>query len=136
MKVGPDALGTAENVSGSVKHENGTRRRRYRRKWVMERKTLKLGPTSSVPPKMSLGPQNMKTGPDALGTAKSVSESAKHGKRDMSASVPLKMSRGAQNMKTGSNALGTAENGSGCVKHENGTGRPMYRRKRVRERKT
>jgi hypothetical protein len=26
MKTGPDALGTAENESGSAKYENGTRR--------------------------------------------------------------------------------------------------------------
>jgi hypothetical protein len=32
MKTGPDALRTAENVPGSAKNENGTRRRRYRRK--------------------------------------------------------------------------------------------------------
>jgi hypothetical protein len=34
MKKGPKALGTAENVSESAKHENGTRRPRYRRKRV------------------------------------------------------------------------------------------------------
>jgi hypothetical protein len=39
MKTGPDALGTNENESGSAKHENGTRRLRYRRKRVWERKT-------------------------------------------------------------------------------------------------
>jgi hypothetical protein len=32
MKMGPDALGTAENESGRAKHEIGTRRPRYRRK--------------------------------------------------------------------------------------------------------
>jgi hypothetical protein len=50
MKTGPDSLGTAENVSGSAKHENGSRRPRYRRK--------------TTP-----GAQSKKTGPDALGTA-------------------------------------------------------------------
>jgi hypothetical protein len=39
MEVGHDALDTAENVSESAKLENGTRRCRYRRKRVMERKT-------------------------------------------------------------------------------------------------
>jgi hypothetical protein len=58
MKMGPDALGTPEdesgsakrekgfdaldtpkNMSGIAKHENGTRRPRYRRKHVWERKT-------------------------------------------------------------------------------------------------
>jgi hypothetical protein len=32
----------------------------------------------SVPPKMGLGEQNMKTEPDTLGTAENGSESAKH----------------------------------------------------------
>jgi hypothetical protein len=32
LKTGPNALGTAENVSGLAKHENGIRRPRYRRK--------------------------------------------------------------------------------------------------------
>jgi hypothetical protein len=32
MKKGPDALDTAENESGSVKQENGTRRPRYSQK--------------------------------------------------------------------------------------------------------
>jgi hypothetical protein len=61
MKTGPDvleiaenesgrALDTAENKSGSAKHE-------------------KCDPTPSmIPPKMSLGAQNKKTGPDALST--------------------------------------------------------------------
>jgi hypothetical protein len=35
----PNALGTAQNDFGSVKHENGTRRLRYRLKQVRERKT-------------------------------------------------------------------------------------------------
>jgi hypothetical protein len=39
MKTGLDALGIAENESGSAKHENGTSRRRYCRKRVQERKT-------------------------------------------------------------------------------------------------
>jgi hypothetical protein len=32
MKTGPDALGNVENESGRGKHENGTRRPRYRQK--------------------------------------------------------------------------------------------------------
>jgi hypothetical protein len=39
MKTGLDALGTAENGSGSAKHENGTRRCWNRQKRVRERKT-------------------------------------------------------------------------------------------------
>jgi hypothetical protein len=39
VKTGPDALGTAENESWSGKHEIATRRPRYRRKRVRERKT-------------------------------------------------------------------------------------------------
>jgi hypothetical protein len=59
MKMGFDALGTAENVSGIAKHENGTR-------------------TSNVPPKMRTGAQNMKTEQDDLSTAENESASAKH----------------------------------------------------------
>jgi hypothetical protein len=54
--------GTSEKVFGSAKHENETRR-------------------LSVPPKMSLGAQNMKTGPDALCTAENESRSVKHENR-------------------------------------------------------
>jgi hypothetical protein len=39
MKMGPDTLNTAGNESGSAKQEKGTRRPRYRRKRVRERKT-------------------------------------------------------------------------------------------------
>jgi hypothetical protein len=97
----------------------------------------------------------MKTGLDALGTAENEFTSAKHEngtlhpryrrkrvrerktlKRDTTPSVPPKMSQGAQNMKKGPNALATVENESGSAKHENGTRRPRYRRKQVRERKT
>jgi hypothetical protein len=39
-------------------------------------------------------------------------------------------------MKTGPDALGTAENKYENIKYENGTRRPRYRRKRVREHKT
>jgi hypothetical protein len=39
MKTGPDALCIAENVSGSAKYENGTRRPQYRQKRVRARKT-------------------------------------------------------------------------------------------------
>jgi hypothetical protein len=38
-KKGPVAPVTAENESGSAKHENGTRRPRYRQNRVRERKT-------------------------------------------------------------------------------------------------
>jgi hypothetical protein len=34
-------------------------------------------------------------------------------------------------MKTGPDTLGTAENDYECAKHENGTRRPLYRRKRL-----
>jgi hypothetical protein len=78
MKTGPEALGTAENESGSTKHENGTRRSSYRQKRVRECKTLKRETTPSLPPKNSPGAQNMKTGPDALGTAEIESECVKH----------------------------------------------------------
>jgi hypothetical protein len=71
-------LGTTENESGRAKHENGTRRPRYCRKWLWERKTWKVDPTSSVPSKMSPGAENMKRDSDALGTVVNKSEIAKH----------------------------------------------------------
>jgi hypothetical protein len=91
METGPDALDTAKNESGSVKHENGSRRPWYSRKRVRERKTWIRDPTPSKSPKTSTGVPNMKTGP------------------------------GAQKMKTGPDALRPAENESGSAKHENGT---------------
>jgi hypothetical protein len=69
MKIGPDALATAEKVSGNIRHEDGTRRPPHRRKSVRERKTLKRDPTPSLSSKMSSGAQIIKTVPDALGTA-------------------------------------------------------------------
>jgi hypothetical protein len=91
MKTGPDALGTVENESGSVKNENGTQRPRYHQKRVLARKIRKRDP----PPryrrkrknetrrpwllsKTSSGAQNMKIGPDALGTDENEFRSAKH----------------------------------------------------------
>jgi hypothetical protein len=78
MKTGRVALGTAENVSGRLKHENGTRRPRYRRKRVRALKSLIRDMIPSIPPKMSLVAQNMKTGPVALGTAENEYGHAKH----------------------------------------------------------
>jgi hypothetical protein len=127
MKTGPDTLGTAENESGSAKHENGT-------------------PTPPIPSKMIPGAQNMKMRPDALGTAENEYGRAKHEngtrrpryrrkrvrerktrKRDPTPSVPPKKIRGAQNIKTGPDTLDTAENDSGSAKYENGTRRPWNR---------
>jgi ferredoxin len=78
MKMGPDALGTVKNVSGRAKYENGTQCIWHCGKCVREHKTCKRDPTLSVPPKTSLGAQNMKTGPDALGTAENEYGSTKH----------------------------------------------------------
>jgi hypothetical protein len=58
----------------------------------------------------------MKIEPDTPGTAENESGSAKHEMRPFT--------------------LGTAENESEIAKHENGTRRPRYRRKCVRESKT
>jgi hypothetical protein len=77
MKTGPDALGTAENVSGRAEHENGISRPHYRRKLVRARKTLKRDPTPSVPSSTSMVAQYMKTGIDALGIAENESGRAK-----------------------------------------------------------
>jgi hypothetical protein len=78
MKTGPDTFITAENEYGSAKHENGTRHPRYRGKVFSECKTFKRDPTPSVPPKMSPGAQNMKTGSDPIGTTEKQSGRAKH----------------------------------------------------------
>jgi hypothetical protein len=157
MKKVSDALGNAENMSGSAKHENGKGRPRYRRirvredkickregtpsvpprtsphpryrrKLVRARKTRKRDTTPSVPQKTCRGAQNIKMGPDALGTAKT-SPGAQNKKIGHTPPVPPKMSLGAQNKKTGPDAPGTAENESGNAKQENGTRRPRYRRK-------
>jgi hypothetical protein len=104
MKTGPDAIGTAQNGSESAKQENGNRRRRYRKKLVRERKTRKRDLTPSVPPKMSHGAQNIKSGLDAIGIVENESGSAKH--------------------ETEPDALGTAEIESWSAKHENRTRRP------------
>jgi hypothetical protein len=73
MKIGPDALGVAQNESESAKHEDGTRRPLYRPKHVRERKTCQRDQTYSQPSKMSPEAQNMKMGPDALGTVENES---------------------------------------------------------------
>jgi hypothetical protein len=116
MKKGPKALSTAGKESGRAKHENGTRRPRYRRKRFLARKIGKWNQTPSVPPKTSLVSQNMKMGPDAHGTA---------GTRPI-----------VQNMKKGPDALGTAEKESGSAKYENGTRRPRYHRNQFQKGKT
>jgi hypothetical protein len=155
MKTGPEAHGIAENESGRTKHENWTRCPRYHRKRIRACKTLKWDPTPLVPPKMSSGAQNTKTGPDALGNAENESGSAKHEnvtrhlrfrrkrirarkkrKRDPTPSVPPKKNPGTQYMKTRLEALVIAENKSGRTKQENWTRGPRYRRKRVWARKT
>jgi hypothetical protein len=127
MKTRPDAFSSAGNEFGSAQYENGTRRSPYHRKRIRVRKTWKLDPTPSVPPKTRPGAHDMKTGPEALGTVQNESGSAKHEneiwrpryrlkwvrerktwKRNPAPSISLKMSPEAPNMKTGPNALGTA----------------------------
>jgi hypothetical protein len=120
MKTGPDALDTAENMSGSAKHENGTR--------------LVFSCTTR---NESENEKNMKTGVDALGTAEKESGREKHenmtrcilyrrkrvrarktGKWESNPSVPPTTNSGVQNMKMGTDALGTAENVFGSAKYE------------------
>jgi hypothetical protein len=127
MKTGPDDPGTAENESGSAKHENGIGHPRYSLKRVQAHKTRKRDPTASVSPKTSMGEQDMKMGPDALGTAKNESGSAKLENGTPTPSLAPKMSPGAQNLKTGPDAFGTAENDFGSTKHENGKRCSRYR---------
>jgi hypothetical protein len=78
IKTGPDALDIVKNGSRSATHENWTRLRRYRRKRLNERKTVKRDPTHLAPPKKISGAQDMKTEPDALDTAQNGFVSAKH----------------------------------------------------------
>jgi hypothetical protein len=78
MKSGPKSFGSAKNESGSAKDENETGRPRYSQKRARERKTWKQEPTPLVPLKTSPGMQNVKKGPDALGTAENMSGSEKH----------------------------------------------------------
>jgi hypothetical protein len=75
MKIGVDALATAENESGSAKLKNGTRRPQYHGIRFQESKTFKRYLAPSFPPKTSPGAQNMKMGPDARGTAENESGS-------------------------------------------------------------
>jgi hypothetical protein len=103
VKMGPNALVTAENKSGRANLENGTRRPRYRRKRVWARKTLKRDATPSAPPKMSSAVQNVKTGPNALVTAENKS--------------------GRANLENGTRRPQYRRNESGRAKLENGTRR-------------
>jgi hypothetical protein len=77
-KKRPDVLGNGPNEYGSVKYENWTSRSRYRTKRLRERKRCKWVPTPSVASKSNPGLQNMKTGPDALGSAQKEFKSAKY----------------------------------------------------------
>jgi hypothetical protein len=150
MKTGPGTLGTAANGSGNIKHENWTRRPRYRPKRVQEHNTWKLDLEPPIQPKASPGTQNMKTRPGALSTSENGFGSAKHENRtgcssyrrkrvwksktwklDQAPSVSQKARPGAQNIKTSPDALSTAENEFGSAKQENWTQRPRYHWKRV-----
>jgi hypothetical protein len=102
MKTRPDTLDTTENESGRAKHKNGTRRPRYRRKHVQERKTRRIAREKINKNSIS----NMKMVFDALGT--------------------VKTSPGEQNMKKGPDAHDTAENESGSAKYECGTRRTRH----------
>jgi hypothetical protein len=115
VKMGLDALGTAENESRSAKHENGIWRPRYRRNRVRERRTWKRDPTPSVPAKTSPGAQNVKMGPYALRTAENESRSTKP--------------------ENGTRRTRHRQKRVGSTKHGNMTQRSRYRRKWVRERK-
>jgi hypothetical protein len=109
MKTGANDLGTIENQSGHAKHKNGTQCPRYCRKQVRANKIWKWDSTHAVPPKMTPGAQNVKTGPSTLGTAENESGHSKKKTRPDTISSAEKCS-GAQNMKTGLGALSTAQN--------------------------
>jgi hypothetical protein len=95
--------------------KKGTRRPRYMRKQVRTRNTLKWHPTPSVPLKLSMGEQNMITGPNAVGTAENENGRAKH--------------------DVGTRRTRHRRNEFERAKYENGTRRPRYRRNCVRARK-
>jgi hypothetical protein len=69
-----------------------------------------------VPLKTGSGAKNMKTEPDALGTAENESESAKLKNWTRRPRYCL-TTLGAQNMKTEPDALGTSQNESRSTKH-------------------
>jgi hypothetical protein len=80
MNTGPDAFGIIENETTSAKYEKPDPSFKLGpRSWtrVWERETRKLDPAPSVPPKTGLRAQNMKTGPNALGTVEIESGNAK-----------------------------------------------------------
>jgi hypothetical protein len=88
----------------------------------------------------------MKTGPDNLDTVENGTRRPQYRrkrirkrktlKRVPTPSVSRETTLRAQNMKSGADTLVTVKNEYGSAKHENGTRRPRYRRKRVREHKT
>jgi hypothetical protein len=116
MKMGPDVLGTAKNEYGRAKHLNGTQHPQNSRQRVWVRKTRKRDPSPPVPLKMSPGAQNVKTGPDALGTAENMFGSEKHENEKVH---PRYRRKRVQARKT-----------------RKWDPMPLYRRKRVRARKT
>jgi hypothetical protein len=82
-----------------------------------------------------MGVQNMKTGPDAPGTAENEFGSAKHEKRT-DALGTAENEFGRAKHENGPDALGNVKNEFESANHENGTRRTRHRRKLVRERKT
>jgi hypothetical protein len=82
MKTGHKGLGTAENVSGSAEHENGTRRPHENGTAETEsgRAKHENGTTHSIPPKTIPGALNMKTRADALGTSENETGRTNHEK--------------------------------------------------------
>jgi hypothetical protein len=77
---------------------------------------------------MSMGTQNMKTGPNALGTLENEYGDTKH---EIGTRRPRyrRNESGSEKMKTGAYNHGTAENVSGSAKQGNGTRRPRNSRK-------
>jgi hypothetical protein len=69
MKKGLDALGTAEKYFENAKIKNRDPTLSVPSKTIPGAQNMKKRHDAGVPPKIILRPQNMKTGPDALGTA-------------------------------------------------------------------
>jgi hypothetical protein len=81
---------------------------------------MKKGSTPSVPPKTSPGAQNMKTGPNALGTAEHESERAKYENRTRRTRHRRKLVRERKTWKMDPTPS-YRWNEFGSAKHENGT---------------
>jgi hypothetical protein len=92
---------------------------------------LKTRPQAHGTAKNEFGVQNLKIKPDALDIVKKWVQERETWNLDPTPSIPSKMSPGAQNLKTRPNAPDNAENESGSTELENWIRGHRYRRKWV-----